>query len=57
MATLFGPGNFVDDEGNAVIPEHWRTAIHWYQDAMWTEGFHPNGPLRQQCRIRRDELV
>ena len=44
IATLFGPGNFVDDEGNAVIPEHWRTAIHWYQDAMWTEGFHPNGP-------------
>ena len=43
-ATLFGPGNFVDEAGNAVIPEHWRTAIHWYQDAMWQDGFHPNGP-------------
>lgn len=44
MATLFGPGNFADADGEAVIPERWREAIHWYQDAMWTSGFHPNDP-------------
>ncbi len=37
MATLFGAGNFVDGEGNAVIPENWRTAIDWYQAAMWED--------------------
>ncbi len=42
--TLFGAGNFVDDEGNAVIPDNWRTAIEWYQDAMWEDYFYPNGP-------------
>jgi multiple sugar transport system substrate-binding protein len=42
--TLFGPGNFIDDEGNAHLPEHWRTGIEWYQDAMWTKHFYPNGP-------------
>jgi multiple sugar transport system substrate-binding protein len=44
IATLFGSGNFVDEEGNAVIPEHWRTAFNWYQDAMWEDGFYPTGP-------------
>ncbi len=44
LATLFGAGNFVDDEGNAVVPEHWRTAFNWYQDAMWEDSFHPNAP-------------
>jgi multiple sugar transport system substrate-binding protein len=42
--TMFGPGTFVDEAGNAVIPEHWRTGIAWYQDAMWNSHFHPNGP-------------
>lgn len=41
--TLFGAGNFVDEEGNAVIPEHWREAEHWYHQAMWEDYFYPNG--------------
>ena len=44
VAAFFGAGNFVDDEGNAVIPDHWRDAISWYQDAMWEDGFFPNAP-------------
>ena len=54
MATLFGAGNFVDEAGNAVIPEHWRTAIHWYQDAMWQDGFHPNGPYGSSAVLGED---
>lgn len=43
-ATLFGPGNFVDEEGNAVIPEHWVDAFRWYHSGMWEQYFIPNGP-------------
>jgi multiple sugar transport system substrate-binding protein len=43
QATLFGPGNFVDEDGNAVIPDHWRDAFEWIQDAQWSSYFHPNG--------------
>ena len=41
--TLFGSGNFVDADGNAVIPENWREAEHWYHNAMWEDFFYPNG--------------
>lgn len=41
--TLFGAANFVDEDGNAVIPENWRIAENWYHDAMWVDGFYPNG--------------
>ncbi len=41
--TLFGSGNFVDTEGNAVIPENWRAAEDWYHKAMWEDYFYPNG--------------
>lgn len=41
-ATLFGSGNFVDGDGNAVIPEAWREAEHWYHNAMWNDYFYPN---------------
>jgi multiple sugar transport system substrate-binding protein len=40
---LFGAGNFEDAEGNAVIPDHWRTAEAWYHKAMWEDYFYPNG--------------
>ncbi|QPC81292.1 extracellular solute-binding protein [Phototrophicus methaneseepsis] len=40
--TLFGAGNFVDEEGNAVIPENWREAEHWFHNAMWEEYYVPN---------------
>lgn len=41
---LFGAGNFVDENGNATMPENWRAGLHWYQDALWTDHFYPNGP-------------
>lgn len=41
---IFGAGNFVDQDGNATIPEHWVQGIHWMYDAMWVDHFYPNGP-------------
>ena len=41
--TIFGAANFVDADGNAIIPENWRTAENWYHDAMWVDGFYPSG--------------
>ncbi len=41
--TLFGAGNFADADGNAVIPDAWRTAENWYHAAMWENYIHPNG--------------
>jgi multiple sugar transport system substrate-binding protein len=43
VATLCGPGNFVDEDGNAVCPPHWQEAFRWYYDAMWDKWFVPNG--------------
>ena len=42
--TMFGAGNFVDEDGDAVIPEAWATGAQWLHDAMWVDHFHPNGP-------------
>lgn len=48
VATLFGAGSFVDENGQAVIPGHWRAAYHWWYEGMWAgdDGvvFMPNGP-------------
>ncbi len=42
--TLFGAGNLVDADGNAVIPENWRAAENWYHDAQYgDQAFHPSG--------------
>jgi multiple sugar transport system substrate-binding protein len=42
--TLFGAANFVDADGNAVIPENWRYAENWYHDAMYgPQAFYPSG--------------
>ena len=41
--TMFGAGNFIDDDGNAYVPEHWRAGLEWYQAAMWEDYFVPNG--------------
>jgi multiple sugar transport system substrate-binding protein len=43
VATLFGPGSLVDDDGNAQVPDHWRDAAEWFYDGMWNEVFYPNG--------------
>lgn len=40
--TQFGSGNFVDDEGNAIVPEHWVEGLNWHQQAMWEDFFYPN---------------
>lgn len=40
--TLFGAGNFVDEFGQATMPEQWRTALQWYYDGMWQDHFYPN---------------
>jgi multiple sugar transport system substrate-binding protein len=43
FGTLFGAGSLVDADGNAQIPEVWKEAFSWFRDAMWKDGFHPNG--------------
>jgi multiple sugar transport system substrate-binding protein len=42
--SYFGAGSFVDDKGEAVIPEVWRKAAHWYYDGMWKGRFIPTLP-------------
>lgn len=44
VATLFGSGSLVDEDGNAQIPEHWAEAWKWVYDGMWEDWFYPNGP-------------
>lgn len=41
LATLFGPGNLVDEDGTATIPDHWRDALKWYQTLAWEDGTYP----------------
>ena len=46
--TLFGAANFVDADGNATIPDNWRTAENWYHDAMYGENaFYPSGAVAE----------
>jgi multiple sugar transport system substrate-binding protein len=40
--THIGPGSFVDENGDAVMPDVWREAANWYYDGMWTDYFIPN---------------
>jgi multiple sugar transport system substrate-binding protein len=42
-ATIFGAGAFFDVDGNAVVPDHWRDAAKYYQQAMWEDYWYPNG--------------
>jgi len=42
IGTMFGPGELVDANGNAYMPEHWRTAWHWFYDAIWEHHVYPN---------------
>ncbi len=42
--TLFGAANFVDEDGNAVIPDAWRTAENWLHEAQYgPQAFYPSG--------------
>lgn len=47
FTTPFGAASFVDEEGNAQIPDNWREAAHWYYDAIWTDSFYPSDPYVQ----------
>ncbi len=40
--TFFGAGSFVDEDGNAQMPEVWREAAHWMYDGMFQDYFVPN---------------
>lgn len=44
MATSFGAGSFVGEDGQAVMPEQWAEYFRWYYDAMWSSWFAPNDP-------------
>ncbi len=41
-ATFFGAGSFVDENGDATVPEHWREAWQWHYDGIWEQNFIPN---------------
>ena len=54
VLTQFGPGNFVDADGNAVMPENWRAGLQEYQDAMWVDGYTPNAPYSESTLLSGD---
>lgn len=39
--TPFGAGNFVDADGNAYVPDHWREAFNWLHTGIWEKHFIP----------------
>ena len=52
MAVMFGAGEVVDANGNAVIPPRWREGFNWYYDGIWKKYFIPpaakvNGAIMQ----------
>jgi multiple sugar transport system substrate-binding protein len=50
-AALFGPGNFVDADGKAVIPENWITGLEWQYDAMWKDHFYPTATYKKSTLL------
>jgi multiple sugar transport system substrate-binding protein len=42
QATFFGAANFVDAEGNAVMPDIWRKAFNRTYQAIWEDHIQPN---------------
>jgi multiple sugar transport system substrate-binding protein len=42
QATFFGAANFVDADGNAVMPEIWRKAFNRTYQAIWQDHIQPN---------------
>lgn len=46
MATMFGSGSIVADDGSPQIPEPWQDAFRWYHDAMWEDRIMPNDEYR-----------
>lgn len=41
-ATSWGAGSLVDEEGNAVMPDHWAAYYQWLHDAMFIDHFIPD---------------
>jgi multiple sugar transport system substrate-binding protein len=52
----FGAASLYDEEGNAVIPDTWRDAAHWYYDAWWNKHFAPNYAYQQSDLLRGGNL-
>jgi len=42
IATMFGSGSVVDEEGKAQMPDNWRVSLQWTYDGMWKDHFIPN---------------
>jgi len=40
--TQFGAGSLVDEDGNAVMPDHWREGLNWIYDGIWSDHFMPS---------------
>lgn len=53
--TLFGAGNFVDEFGQATMPEQWRTALDWYYKGMWQDHFYPNAIYGSSAMLNQGE--
>ena len=48
LATLFGAGNFVADDGKSfVFPEHWQDFAKWYHDLMYVDHVVPTPDFRE----------
>jgi multiple sugar transport system substrate-binding protein len=48
LATMFGAGNFVAEDGKTfTFPEHWQDFAQWYHDLMWKDYVVPNPDFRE----------
>jgi multiple sugar transport system substrate-binding protein len=48
LATLFGAGNFVADDGKTfVFPEHWQDFAKWYHDLIYVDHVVPTPDFRE----------
>jgi len=54
MATTFGPGRMVDEQGNAAIPAHWLDAWKFYYNAMWVDHWLLNDPYSNSDLFGKD---
>jgi multiple sugar transport system substrate-binding protein len=57
LASAFGGGSFVGDDGKAQIPEAWAYGWKWYYDAMWKYSFAPTGKYRSSALLNQGTTV
>jgi multiple sugar transport system substrate-binding protein len=55
--SLFGSGNFADEDGNAIVPDHWAQGTQWIHDAMWKDHFMPNGAYGNSALLAEGNWV